>query len=132
MKQISPFLVLLFLVTSFSYSQSYKFDNANFDELIVQVYGDRAQDLIYKDPKVLKTYRSILKRVEIIKSTEGVRGDYQYLSNVPSYKKLNQSSVFSPETFNPYNYKMDFFRKEETVYYIVDNTDYVILIKPLK
>ncbi|WP_339611582.1 hypothetical protein [uncultured Planktosalinus sp.] len=130
MKQISPFLVLLFLVTSFTYSQTFKIDSANFDELIAQVYGEDAQDLIYKDAKVLETYKSILNRVEIIKSSEKVKRDYQFLSGIPSYKQLNQD--FSPETFNPYNYKMDFFRKDETVYYIVDNTDYVILIKPLK
>ncbi|GGE01214.1 hypothetical protein [Planktosalinus lacus] len=130
MKQVSPFLMLLFLVTSFTYSQTFKIDSANFDELIAQVYGERAQDLIYKDSKVLETYKSILNRLEIIKSSEEVKGDYQFLSTVPSYKPLNQ--VFSPKNFNPYNYKMDFFRKDETVYYVVDNTEYVILIKPLK
>lgn len=131
MKNISPFFILLILTSFFSYSQTYKIESSSFDDLIFQVYGENAQKVIYNDPKVLYLYKSVLDRIEIIK-TQNVGENYTFLSSIPAYKNLNENNDFKPDTFNPFNYKFDIFRKDKTVYYKVDNTDYLISIKPLK
>lgn len=101
-------------------------------QFINEAYGDRADELVYKNEDFLKSLKHLLRnRISIVKlapNSKGKKG--QLLSKVPMANDfvIQEETKFSTlEAFNPLKYKMEFFSKG-TYMYVIDNTDYVIQI----
>ena len=133
MKQQLFFSLITLLLFSNLYSQSYKPEVSKVHNFIEEVYGDVVYDLGYDSPESLERFTNILKRFEIITSTT-IPEKYRYLSVIPvinTYnKELKLEEPFDPQNFNPFKFKFDVFSKDKTVYYLVDNSDYIIIIHP--
>lgn len=121
------------LLFSNLYSQSYKPDVSKVQDFIAEVYVDVVDDLGYDTPENIEQFTNILKRIEIISSTTTPE-NYRKLFDAPVInlynKELKADVPFDPQNFNPFKYKIDVFSKDKTVYYLVDNTDYIIIIHP--
>ncbi len=131
-KQLFFSLIGLFLFTNL-YSQTYTPDTYKVNDFILEVYGDFMDELGYDSPESVEQFTNILKRFEIITSTAPPE-NYRLLSETPIInlynKELKSEDSFDPQNFNPFKYKFDVFSKDKTIYYLVDNTDYIIIIHP--
>lgn len=128
MKRI--FLSLLFMaICLFANAQQ------SIDPRIQELYGDKTQEMVGNDPVRLNFLTNFLeKRFEIIKTDNNKLDDKSIkLSTVVLLNKYNptlqRDEQFDPETFNPLKYNLD-FTTTLTKVYRVDNTDYIIVIKP--
>ncbi|MBA3987497.1 MAG: hypothetical protein H0X63_13210 [Flavobacteriales bacterium] len=132
-KQLFILLVFFLFIVSKTFSQSFTFDISKVNDFIVEVYADVVNDLGYNSPEGTERFTKVLKRFEIITSTT-LPENYRFLSEIPvinTYnKELKSEEIFDPQNFNPFKYKFDVFSKDRTVYYLVDNTDYIIIIHP--
>jgi hypothetical protein len=101
---------------------------------IQEVYGDKTQELVAKDPIRLSFLNDLLdNRINIIESELTPNDKYVKLSSVNLLNKYNpaltRDVVFDPVNFNPLKYDLNFFPKTTEIYR-VDNTDYLIVIQP--
>lgn len=101
---------------------------------IQEVYGDKTQELVFNDPIRLAFLNDLLEnRIKIIESPAVGEDKYIKLSTVTLLNKYNPSLfrdvVFDTLNFNPLKYNFNFFSKTASVYR-VDNTNYLIVIKP--
>lgn len=101
---------------------------------IQEVYGDKTQELVFNDPIRLAFLNDLLEnRIKIIESPAVGEDKYIKLSTVTLLNKYNPSLsrdvVFDTLNFNPLKYNFNFFSKTASVYR-VDNTSYLIVIKP--
>lgn len=107
----------------------------SIDPRIQELYGDKTQEMVGNDPVRLNFLTNFLeKRFEIIKTDNNKLDDKSIkLSTVVLLNKYNptlqRDEQFDPETFNPLKYNLD-FTTTLTKVYRVDNTDYIIVIKP--
>jgi hypothetical protein len=127
MKRI--FFSLLFLVTCFFVKAQ-----QSVDPRIQEVYGDKTQELAINDPERISVLMDLLNnRVQVMESPLNPGDKFPKLSSIGLLNKYNpamtRDAVFNPKTFNPLKYHFSFFPKTEAVYR-VDNTDYIIVIKP--
>lgn len=131
MKKLTFFLALITIIIlpNSSYCQ-------NIDPRIQEVYGNMTEELVSKDPDRLKFLNDLLQnRLTIEKTQKNLEGyNIQKLSEVPLFNKFNpglkRDAEFNPNSFNPLKYLLNFYSFEiEPVYYIIDNTDYIIVIK---
>lgn len=131
MKKQLFFSLIIFLLFSNLYSQKFTPDASKVQEYIVEIYGDIVKELGYDTLESVEHFTNILKRFEIIVSNDTPE-NYRLLSETPvinTYnKELKLDEPFDPQNFNPFKYKFDVFSKDRTVYYLVDNTDYIIII----
>ncbi len=131
-KQLFFCLLSLFLFSNL-YSQSYKPDISKVQDFIAEVYVDVVGDLGYDTSEGIERFTKILNRFEIVNSTTNPE-NFSLLSQVPVIKTYNKDlkfdDNFDPKNFNPFKYKFEVFSKDKTVYYLVDNTDYIIIIHP--
>lgn len=97
---------------------------------IEEVYGpnffDNKQDL-------LRHFHHLLSyRIEYKNLPPTTDEKYPKLSAVPLMNKHGEISIdrgFNPNTFNPLRYELNFFSKQTQIYRI-DDSDYVLIIKP--
>lgn len=102
---------------------------------IIEVYGDKAEEDILSRPQRLKDVKNILRnRVEITQHPGKDLSVYKKLSQVPlftAYISNLKRDSFSVAEFNPLKYQFNFYSKNSFItYYWVDNTNYLIAIKP--
>lgn len=102
-------------------------------QFIVEVFGDKADELVFNDVNFLKSIKHLLRnRITIKKIAPNSKGKKGLLLSQVAmsndYVLQKKENVNSIENFNPLKYKMAFFSKG-TYMYIIDNTDYVIQIK---
>lgn len=130
-------LNLLFVIFLIFVSQNFSFAQT-IDARIQEVYGDKTQELLANDPDRLRFLNELLaSRISLELSLKDLstNSSITKLSEVELYNKYNQSLVrdinFNPETFNPLKYNLSFYSfSKEPVIYRIDNTDYIIVIKP--
>ena len=128
-------IILLFSVTAVSQT-TFTPDLDNTADFVAAVYADKVAVLGYDSAESLQQFESHLSRVEILLTNEVFPGKVVPLSEVPLITTYNPDLTydlgenFIPEIFNPFKYKMDFFRNDTIVSYRVDNTNYVIQILP--
>jgi len=107
-----------------SHDERIKLDNA---------YGSELKNQILDRPVRLKDIKDILRnRVFIYKENIKNLSKTPLLSNVPVFDIYNHKlkrPVFKRNDFNPLLYNFNFFSKTKQIYR-VDNTNYLIVIKP--
>jgi len=107
-----------------SHDERIKLDNA---------YGSELKNQILDRPIRVKDIKDILRnRIDIYQENIKDVSTIPLLSNVPIFNiynhKLNRP-VFNRNNFNPLLYNFNFFLKTKQIYR-VDNTNYLIVIKP--
>ena len=127
-----PFLTLMLIVFANISDASAQQVNAKIQE----VYGDKTQEMVVNHPNMLEFLNTLLeKRIKIEElPAETDRSKYARLSQVGLLNKYNSSlqrdAVFNPETFNALKYDLDFSSNSTRKVYVVDNTNYIIIIEP--
>ncbi len=102
---------------------------------IKEVYGVYSENDVMNRPQRLKDIKNILRnRVEVIDAGMKDLSGLPKLSEVELFNDLvstmTRDLVFSPNDFNPLKYKFNFYSRDTTKYYWVDNTSFLIKIKP--
>lgn len=101
---------------------------------IREVYGSNAEDYVLNRPQQLKDIKNILRnRIEIVDAGMKDLSSITRLSEVELFNdlvpNLTRDSNFDPQSFNPLKYKFNFYSRDITKYYWVDNTSFLIIIK---
>lgn len=101
---------------------------------IEEVYGSKTSSFFQNNPDMWSFFEKLLNdRIEYRQESLSFNEKYSKLSEVPLNNKYNSALVrdgsFNIENFNPLKYQMNFYSKT-TVVYRVDNSDYLIIIKP--
>lgn len=101
---------------------------------IQEVYGDITQQIVQNEPERIIALNDLLdNRIKIVVSPVVGEDKYTKLSSVELLNKYNpnlkRDEGFDPNNFNALKYNMNFFNSQAVVYR-VDNTDYIIVIKP--
>jgi len=101
---------------------------------IQEVYGDITQQIVQNEPERIIALNDLLdNRIKIVVSPVKGEDKYTKLSSVELLNKYNpnlkRDEGFDPNNFNALKYNMNFFNSQAVVYR-VDNTDYIIVIKP--
>ena len=101
---------------------------------IQEVYGDKTQQIMKNEPERIIALNDLLdNRIKIVVSPVVGEDKYTKLSSVELLNKYNlnlkRDEGFDPNNFNALKYNMNFFNSQAVVYR-VDNTDYIIVIKP--
>lgn len=127
----------LFLFLLFSFAAIVSNGQDLINPKIQEVYGDHLQSLIKNDSDRLRFLNNLLdNRIKIeITEKDLSNSKIHKLSEVELYNRYNSDLVrdelFNPDTFNPLKYNLNFYSFEkEPLYYIVDNTNYIIKILP--
>jgi hypothetical protein len=135
--QLKLLFAIAFLISVTGSSQTViKPDVSKTTDFLEEVYAGEMTNLGFDKPQRIEQYQQILSRIEIIEHTENLPGKVFLLSQVPLINVYNPNlsddlgENFDPYTFNPFKYKMDFFRNDALVRYKVDGTNYVIQILP--
>jgi hypothetical protein len=125
-----PFLTVMFFVFT-------NINNAMAQQVnpkIQEVYGDKTQEILQNEPERVKIFTDLLEnRIKIVLEVSVGEDKYPKLSLFSLLNKYNpnltRDSAFDLNTFNPLKYNLNFFSTKTEVYRI-DNTDYLIVIKP--
>ena len=102
------------------------------DELkkIEEAYGLEYKKQILTNRILLKDIKDILRnRVEVFNAKKKNISSITNLSTLPLYNSKLLPKAFDPNNFNPLLYEFDFYTKS-TLVYRVDNTSYLIFIRP--
>jgi hypothetical protein len=105
------------------------------DSKIKEVFKDAPDDYLNSDPVRITFLTELLNtRISIIESPVNEKEAYKKLSEVPLLNKYNASLtrdlVFDPLNFNPLKYNFEISSSTAVMAYRVDNTNYIIVIKP--
>lgn len=123
--------LIMMLCLGFSFLKT----NAQEVDLRIQeMLGEKLQETLANEPQRIKAFTELLEnRLSVVKIPVNPKEDYVKLSTVPLLNKYNpaltRDAAFDPATFNPLKYNLNFFSTKAEVYRI-DNTDYIIMIKP--
>ena len=101
---------------------------------IQEIYGDKTQELVLNNPDQLALLNDLLdNRISAIESAISSEEKVIKLSEIALLNKYNpnltRDIVFDPLNFNPLKYDLNFLPKTPMVYR-VDNTNYLLVIKP--
>ena len=123
-----------FFIVLFTFLSSEQSIAQEINPKIQEVYGNMTEQIAQNEPDRIKALNDLLEnRIKIVNSP--IVGDDKYtkLSSVPLLNKYNpnleRDKDFDTENFNALKYNMNFFTTQTQVYR-VDNTDYLIVIKP--
>lgn len=110
-------------------------DRSNVDPRIVEVFGNQLQKLVLEDKDRLDGLNFLLeKRVKVVIEPYATFEAYPKLSEFALFdfynKELIRDNDFDVNNFNVLKYNLNFFSNQQTMYYRVDNTDYLIKILP--
>jgi hypothetical protein len=108
-------------------------DKKHFESIIEEVFLNCPQ---YKATENISTYESWLNRIVIYKIPVNEFPECPLLSTVGKKNKCNSDisydlQQFNPQTFNPLKYHFQYY-SAKSVFYRVDNQNYIIEIKPYK
>lgn len=133
--QILLALPVLLCLLSFESPNTALYSKSQIDQFIREVFFDQAETLVFNNPMRLDLIEDFLARVEVRHAPEYAGKKFNLLSKVALQNKYNpnlvREAIFNPETFNPLKYRLPMTSKEREVVR-VDETDYLIIIQPLK
>jgi hypothetical protein len=114
---------------------SYKFKAHQVDNFINEVYGDQAQKVIFSNKNLYGTFKKlILERMEIVRKSEMKGKKVPKITAQGMFDTYNSNvshdAYFDVNNFNPLKYKLVFFDASSYQVYEIDNTDYLLIIKP--
>lgn len=130
------FTVFLILLTTFgARSQDQEFNNevyrpdiSKINTYAKEAYGKEKADGMNEMNKA--DFRDMFQNRLIITKLDNEPDDYTLLKNILAYNEnLKQKKDFDPKTFNPLNYNMSYWNRENKEYYKVGNTGYYIILK---
>lgn len=126
------FAIALLISITGSSQTVIKPDVSKTTDFLEEVYAGEMTNLGFDKPQRIEQYQQILSRIEIVVPTENLPGKVFLLSQVPLINVYNPNlsndlgENFDPYIFNPFTFKMDFFRTDAFVSYKVDGTKYII------
>ncbi|PTX61187.1 hypothetical protein C8N46_105344 [Kordia periserrulae] len=114
---------------------SHKFKAHQVDNFINEVYGDQAQKVIFSNKNLYRTFKKlILERMEIVRKSEMKGKKVPKITENGMFDTYNSNvshdDFFDVNNFNPLKYKLVFFDASSYQVYEIDNTDYLLIIKP--
>lgn len=122
--------------SSFLLSCCFAFSQAvlSTEQKIYEVYGT---DFFEDSPDGFTFYKDLLDKRVLIVEEPLMDGDkYPKIGDFPLMNKYNSSvqpfsaACFSVETFNPLRYQLSFSHTKHPVVYRIDDTNYILVIKP--
>lgn len=129
-------LLLLFNVSAFRSFEPSGYTKAQIETFIREVFADQADVLVLQSNSTrLHDIEDFLARVQVVHKPEYKGKKFALLSTVGLVNKYNQGlmrdAVCNPATFNPLKYHFPIASKSKKIYRF-DNTDYLIIIQPIK
>lgn len=109
---------------------------SQIDSRIQEVYAGKTEEMVASNPTLLTFLNDLLSnRIKIQQvAAEDDNSKFTKLSQLDLLNKYNPSlqrdAVFNPQTFNPLKYNMEFTSNSVKKVYLVDNTNYIIVIEP--
>lgn len=132
--------VVLFTFLSFSvqgYSQG-SFQQLSTEEIANRIAYVHGGDYVLNNPTLVSAWGNVMTdRIEYQVLAQGQDEKYPLLSSMPLMSKSNPGiqgadfENFNVNTFNPLAYNLDFF-SDKTQVLRIDNTDYIMVIHPIK
>ena len=103
---------------------------------IREVFVDQADVLVLNSTSGrFELIEKFLYRFKMVNQPQYAEKKYPLLSSLPLLNKYNpnlsRDRIVNPNTFNPLKYHFPMVSKKKEIYR-VDNTDYVIIIEPIK
>lgn len=134
---VKGFLALIFLQFSyFSYGQTVT-QQLTPEEIANRVAHVHGGDYVMNNPTLVSAWGTVMTdRIEYRVVLQGQLEKYPLLSSVPLMNKSNPAvqgadfGNFNVNTFNPLTYNLDFF-SDRTFVYRIDNTAYIMIVKPI-
>lgn len=113
-----------------------KYTKAQTEAFIREVFAGQADALVFQsNTSRLQLIEDFLSRVEVRNKPEYAGKDYRLLSAMALQNKYNPALArdvsYNPATFNPLKYNFPMASKSKEIYRF-DNTNYVIIIQPIK
>jgi len=135
LKKVALFTFLSFSVQGYSQSNFQHLSDAEIANRIAYVRGN---DFVLNNPTLVTAFGQVMtERVEYQVSNQGQYEKYPLLSTFPLMNKVNAAvqgadfSNFNLNAFNPLAYNLDFF-SDKTQVIRIDNTNYIMVIHPIK
>lgn len=124
------------ILSAESVAQTITPEPSNFESFIRQVYVAQGQSQIAPDTRRYAYMKELyLNRITYV-AYDPVKIKalkYTKLSQMPindTYNKgLSRDVTFDVNTFNPFKYKINYYKKE-TQRFLIDNSNYVMIIRP--
>jgi len=138
MRKIYVCVMFLFLGLSLNAqtkNNEFKFKEHQIDNLIKEVYQDKAEAIIFSDAIRYKGFKNLLlNRISIYKQQFKKGEEYQNLSEVALLKTYNNNLFkdfsFNQNKFNPLKYDINLFSNEVVIYRI--DKQHILFIKSQK
>lgn len=134
------FLCMLFMYNGFAQKDEftqryYSIPEANFEQYINEVYGDKAEELVFERETKKIILKDFLNRIAIVELNPALKMPeaYQDLSSLGEYgytEAPDFGESIDPELFNPFYYKIDKYVKRETQYIHITGTNFYLKVKP--
>ena len=140
-KPITYLVLFIVLLSSLSYGQEFQKNNYSdkfIENCIREVFQDKANELVFSRKGRYDSYLDLFHnrlKIDKVDMAKIENGGYTKLSEVPLQKKYNASletdMVMNPNEINVLKYLCDFNPIGKPVIYHLDNTNYVLIIKPM-
>ncbi|WP_294677124.1 hypothetical protein [uncultured Fluviicola sp.] len=128
--------LILLQLFSFSYGQTVT-QQLTLEQVTGRLNDVYGSNFLLQNPELPAVYAKIInERIDYIVTAATTDEKYALLSSVPLMTKLNPEIQganflnFNLNEFNPLAYYIDYF-SDRTQVYRVDNTDYIMVIKPV-
>ena len=140
-KQITFIVLLLIFCSSLSYGQSEqdnKYSDQFIENCIREVFQDKADELVFNRKSRYDSYLDLFKnrlRIDKTDMAKIEKAGYTKLSDVPLQKKYNanirRDAGMNPTKINVLKYLCNFNPIGKPAIYHIDNTNYIIIVKPM-
>ena len=102
--------------------------------ILTEAYGENLESLILSKPQRLKDLKHLLRnRLQIVNAKNKDLSPFPLVSSQSVFKYYKKSFsnniLYQGINFNPLQFNLNFYSKEATTYRI-DNTNYILIIKP--
>lgn len=106
----------------------------SLDDLVYKYTMEVYKGTEYTSPAHLLQNKEFIDRVHILEINEEPDFEYTNLSLIELKDKYNEltrddKENFNPGNFNPLKYRFNFYHKDNSVYYRVDDTNFYIEVK---
>lgn len=102
--------------------------------ILTEAYGESLEALVLSKSQRLKDLKHLLRnRIQIVDAKNKEVSHFPLMSSQPTFKyykkSFSKNILYQGLNFNPLQFNLNFYSKEATTYRI-DNTNYILIIKP--
>ena len=102
--------------------------------ILTEAYGENLESLILSKPQRLKDVKHLLRnRLQIVNAKNKDLSTFPLVSSQSVFKyykkSFSENVLYQGINFNPLQFNLNFYSKKATTYRI-DNTNYILIIKP--